>query len=182
MSGQCNICLSEFKDPVCIPCGHVYCSECIWDYAGAGDSDAYTASCPTCRATFPIVLPDMRGLPKKFHTFFSPSIRRVFIETTPDFDDLKERLNASESRNAVLERDNKHLMTACERFMKQSDAHATGERRVTLDLQKLKGLLTDERRKAEEMKAQLDAVQQKYDKLKLAHREQDRCVTALLEL
>lgn len=34
--------------------GHVYCSDCIWDHVGTSTEDVYTASCPTCRSSFPI--------------------------------------------------------------------------------------------------------------------------------
>nr|XP_028569706.1 zinc finger protein RFP-like [Podarcis muralis] len=43
----CSICLSYFKEPVSIECGHNFCQACIaqcW-----GKADAETTSCPQCR-------------------------------------------------------------------------------------------------------------------------------------
>ncbi|XP_041912598.1 tripartite motif-containing protein 16-like [Alosa sapidissima] len=48
---SCQICLDLLKDPVTIPCGHSYCTNCISDYWGTGKvEEGY--SCPHCRQTF----------------------------------------------------------------------------------------------------------------------------------
>ncbi|XP_056148743.1 E3 ubiquitin/ISG15 ligase TRIM25-like isoform X2 [Lampris incognitus] len=48
---NCSVCLDVLKDPVTIPCGHTYCSECIRRY---WDQDEYIGvyACPQCRQTF----------------------------------------------------------------------------------------------------------------------------------
>ncbi|CAJ1072788.1 finTRIM family%2C member 67 [Xyrichtys novacula] len=48
---NCSICLDVLRDPVTIPCGHSYCSECIENY---WDQDDYLGVfvCPQCRQNF----------------------------------------------------------------------------------------------------------------------------------
>lgn len=48
---NCSVCLDVLRDPVTIPCGHSYCSDCIRNY---WDQDDYLGVfvCPQCRQTF----------------------------------------------------------------------------------------------------------------------------------
>ncbi|XP_037131293.1 E3 ubiquitin/ISG15 ligase TRIM25-like isoform X3 [Syngnathus acus] len=47
----CSVCLDVLRDPVTIPCGHSYCSDCIRNY---WDQDDYLGvfMCPQCRQSF----------------------------------------------------------------------------------------------------------------------------------
>ncbi|CAM4560004.1 unnamed protein product, partial [Lepidochelys kempii] len=46
----CSICLSFFKDPVSLDCGHNFCQACITEFWEGPNTDI---SCPQCRETFP---------------------------------------------------------------------------------------------------------------------------------
>ncbi|XP_054481284.1 finTRIM family, member 67 [Anoplopoma fimbria] len=48
---NCSVCLDVLRDPVTIPCGHSYCSDCIQNY---WDQDDYLGVfvCPQCRHSF----------------------------------------------------------------------------------------------------------------------------------
>ncbi|SJL04171.1 uncharacterized protein ARMOST_07531 [Armillaria ostoyae] len=109
--------------------GHVYCLKCIPYHISSSSPDGFTASCPTCRTEFPIVLQELHSLPKKFHRYVTPSIRRVFIEPEA----FKQRLNALEARNTALERDNGVLMAAVakEKNDMQKMKHSDAERKMT---------------------------------------------------
>nr|XP_061784921.1 E3 ubiquitin-protein ligase TRIM17-like [Nerophis lumbriciformis]XP_061784922.1 E3 ubiquitin-protein ligase TRIM17-like [Nerophis lumbriciformis] len=48
---NCSVCLDVLKDPVTIPCGHSYCSDCIrlcWDQ----QNKSGVFKCPQCRQAF----------------------------------------------------------------------------------------------------------------------------------
>ncbi|XP_061925657.1 E3 ubiquitin/ISG15 ligase TRIM25-like [Entelurus aequoreus] len=46
---NCAVCLDFLKEPVTIPCGHSYCSDCISRYWDDVECDV---NCPQCRQTF----------------------------------------------------------------------------------------------------------------------------------
>jgi len=97
---NCPICLDTPRDPVVTPCGHLGCDGCIKAHVRRS-SDPYTATCPTCRAPFPIVTPDVSFVPNKYRAFFSPPLRRVFLCDAPDNNndqEVIEDLNLQVSR------------------------------------------------------------------------------------
>ncbi|KAJ7504234.1 hypothetical protein B0H11DRAFT_1981311 [Mycena galericulata] len=156
---SCGICLSRLNEPICVPCGHVYCSDCVSAHVGATSADGFSAACPACREPFYTVRPELSCLPKPFHKFALPSLRRVYIDlepleappnrrslipesahrTTTRPSGLEARLTASEARVAALEADKDRLLRACEQHAAAARAHARGEtvalRKVT-DLQR----------------------------------------------
>ena len=52
--GPCAICLEEtITNPVVLPCGHVFCFDCVGQYQWASEN---AASCPYCRGEIPNVV------------------------------------------------------------------------------------------------------------------------------
>ncbi|KAL0060617.1 hypothetical protein AAF712_012620 [Marasmius tenuissimus] len=154
MANQCNICLSSLKEPVSIPCGHVYCADCLGEHVSTASQDGYTSSCPTCRTEFPIVTPERTCLPKQVLKFLFPTIRRVYIpDNSSEIEKLQNALNASQTGRQHLEDQVGHLMVQCERYMFTSAAHAKGEKDAMKEIGRLKRRLETEieaRQEAEE--------------------------------
>ncbi|KAF8238104.1 hypothetical protein L208DRAFT_1243921 [Tricholoma matsutake] len=126
MTGKCSICLSPFKEPVSIPCGHVYCTKCLADHVNTPGSEDTTSSCPTCRTVFNIVTPDLTYLPKKYHQYVVPSVRRVFLDPSGEAT-LQKKLIRAEARVRKLEAEQETLLKQCEKHMSAARAHAEGE-------------------------------------------------------
>ncbi|KAJ7142185.1 hypothetical protein C8R46DRAFT_815002, partial [Mycena filopes] len=127
---SCSICLSNLKEPVSVPCGHLYCTECLTAHISATSRDGFTSTCPTCREGFNMVRPELTCLPKKFHQYIVPSLRRVYIspaDPSPSKEALKRKLSVAEARVQQLEDDKERLMRECERTIAAAQAHARGE-------------------------------------------------------
>ncbi|KAH9479187.1 hypothetical protein JR316_0007773 [Psilocybe cubensis] len=135
----CGICLSEFKGPVMsLPCGHLYCEECITQHVNLrSDSVGMTSTCPECRSDFPLVVPDLRFLPKQYHAFVSHSLRRVYISPTSQTDaaaasaaeieHLQNELEKVYKKLADRKKREQNLMASYDRLQATMHAHRTGE-------------------------------------------------------
>ncbi|KAK0239252.1 hypothetical protein EDD85DRAFT_829576 [Armillaria nabsnona] len=101
----CSICLSDFVDPVCTPCGHVYCSRCITEATSIQRNEgSVTAPCPTCRKSFSI-----NDDPRSYdtHDYFGYPLRKLYVNgLRVNFEDKVNRL---EDRIATLEREYQRL-------------------------------------------------------------------------
>ncbi|KAA1470169.1 hypothetical protein DENSPDRAFT_849377 [Dentipellis sp. KUC8613] len=162
MSGglQCAICLDNLKTPVVTPCGHMQCEACLKAHITAS-KDPIKAICPTCRTPFPVVSPDLEFVPRKYHMFINPSIRRVYIDLPDDqVEDLKDEVARLESSVASLRRDKALLMDRCESSMAASSKHAEGEKVARQEAQAA-------RKELENMKRKYEAMKKKYQDLKL---------------
>ncbi|KAJ3970626.1 hypothetical protein EV361DRAFT_950410 [Lentinula raphanica] len=48
----CNICFEVYMNPRSLPCGHVFCGNCIAGHARTRSSKEKNGFCPACRAVF----------------------------------------------------------------------------------------------------------------------------------
>ncbi|PCH36282.1 hypothetical protein WOLCODRAFT_126966 [Wolfiporia cocos MD-104 SS10] len=136
--GCCGICLDDLENPVSTPCGHLHCEKCLVAYFEAS-ADIMNASCPVCRAEFPIATPDLRLFAPKYHKFIIPSIRRVFLDAPAlSSKQLRATVAHLEQRVEALTRDKTLLMERCESSMAASRRHAEGERDARLEAGKLR--------------------------------------------
>ncbi|KAI0305822.1 hypothetical protein B0F90DRAFT_1623976 [Multifurca ochricompacta] len=137
---ECPICLDKFRNPVVTPCGHLSCEACVKTHVRAS-RDPYEATCPTCRAPFPIVIPDMSMIPKKYHVFISPSLRRVYLGDGEDnsrtiIDNLNTEIAILRARVGMLKRDKDLLMDRCEAAQSALSRLTSDERAARLELNK----------------------------------------------
>ncbi|KAK0202510.1 hypothetical protein DFS33DRAFT_906460 [Desarmillaria ectypa] len=144
MGLQCVICLCDFTNPVCIPCGHVFCSECLNKViTGKGDSagDGFKATYPFCREKFPIAIPNLRYLPEKLHPFVVDPLRKVFItsdnteklELISHIENLEKETRELKQRNANLESDRDPLQGKCAEAERLNQVCLDENRRLSAD-------------------------------------------------
>ncbi|CAA7261774.1 unnamed protein product [Cyclocybe aegerita] len=126
MTVQCSICLSTLKHPVCLPCGHLYCRRCLNDHVNVPGNHGLTSTCPDCRATFNLVVPDLNYLPEKYHPFISHAVRRVYLDTSA-YTDLQKQLKHVEARLARRIASEEEFMRRCEALTAALNAHRAGE-------------------------------------------------------
>ncbi|KAK7025156.1 hypothetical protein R3P38DRAFT_1062084 [Favolaschia claudopus] len=50
----CSICYERFTAPVALPCGHIFCTECIRRAVDTSQMNPLKHSCPTCRSAYSV--------------------------------------------------------------------------------------------------------------------------------
>jgi outer membrane murein-binding lipoprotein Lpp len=82
-------------------------------------------------------------LPKKYHQYVVPGVRRVYLDTSTEAI-LQKKLTKADARIRKLEAEQETLLKQCEQHMSAARAHAEGEKK--------------ERRRADKLEQDFDAV------------------------
>ena len=106
------------------------------------------------------VTPNLAYIPKKFHEFIIPSVRRVYLDTTPqDSPALKTKVVQLQSQVEALERDKGLLMERCESAMFSC-------KRYREDAGRLRKERDDAKSEADEARKETAKVQKALDEMK----------------
>ncbi|KAJ7474479.1 hypothetical protein B0H11DRAFT_1728468 [Mycena galericulata] len=76
----CSICYERFTAPVSLPCGHLFCRECVRRTVESHKSSGSENLCPTCRAPYSILKVDPALVPPYLRPHILPPIRPVFFD------------------------------------------------------------------------------------------------------
>ncbi|KIY49925.1 hypothetical protein FISHEDRAFT_40332 [Fistulina hepatica ATCC 64428] len=159
----CSICIDELKTPVSLPCGHVFCHECIVRVVNAARSYTTMHTCPACRAPYPVVTMDPGLVPEYLRPHLLPSIRRIYLDD-PDRKTLPPSLESAECGRMSAE--NVALRVNCGLWRKRAEVHAA----ATLGLL---GLARQARDCAIQMKRERDEWIKRYSSLKRCREEDE---------
>ncbi|KAF7308374.1 hypothetical protein HMN09_00686000 [Mycena chlorophos] len=81
--GVCSVCFERFNDPVCLPCGHLFCRRCLQKSVDAATPTQSKQHCPTCRAPYNLVTIDPALVPEYLRPYILPAIRPIYIGDPP---------------------------------------------------------------------------------------------------
>ncbi|KAJ7281314.1 hypothetical protein C8J57DRAFT_1173200 [Mycena rebaudengoi] len=126
----CSICFEPFKAPVCLPCGHIFCRECIAPPHDSVDACSIQHFCLACRAPYNVVTADPALVPPHLRPHLLPQIRPVF------FDALLPTASASTSEPTRTHADpdlgralaeNTALRLGCATWRRRAEVHAAAK-------------------------------------------------------
>ncbi|XP_006461771.1 hypothetical protein AGABI2DRAFT_71771 [Agaricus bisporus var. bisporus H97] len=125
---SCCICLEGLQCPVSLPCGHIFCRDCLKRVVQAVQPYSTLHACPTCRAHYYIPCPNLSTVPPHLRPYIIPSIRRVYL----DLPSKPEQTDASTSHSsdalsteiARLRAENDALRHNCCMWRKRAEVHS----------------------------------------------------------
>lgn len=173
-----------YKEPVCIPCGHVYCRKCLQDHVNVATNTTMKAQCPDCRASFELLTPDPNCLPQKYQQYVLPAVRRVYLDTTP-YTNLQKKLKHAENRNKALRESEEELIKQCERYQAAASAHRRGEANAIAELDDLRNEFEEAvgalDREKEELQDTVESCEREKEELAETNEEQESEIERLNE-
>ncbi|KAF8209647.1 hypothetical protein K438DRAFT_1960649 [Mycena galopus ATCC 62051] len=93
---SCSICYERFSSPVSLPCGHVFCRECICRTVDSIKSCSVQHYCPACRKPYCVVSIDPELVPPYLRPHVQSPIRPIFFDS-PHSPPLSESESGSPS-------------------------------------------------------------------------------------
>ncbi|KAF4569586.1 hypothetical protein EYR40_008564 [Pleurotus pulmonarius] len=167
-SSACSICIDRLKAPIALPCGHVYCHECILNTIHQITPYTTQHNCPTCRAPFSTVNIDPNFVPSHLRQYITPSIRKLYMEEQMDSWPSASSGALTDKDIARIMAENESLRTSCGLWQRRAEVQAA----ATIGLI---GLTRFARDRAVELKQERDSLRTKYEafKRKYAHLEAD---------
>ncbi|GLB41645.1 putative RING-type zinc-finger [Lyophyllum shimeji] len=155
----CGICIEDLDTPVSLPCGHLFCSECIARAVDAVSPYSTLHSCPVCRSTYSVAAVDPALIPANLRSHVLPSIRRIY----PDFSGQTPRTISGPTEiameNSRLHAENAALRTACVMWRRRAEIHGAA-------IVGLTGFARTARDEAIKMRCERDAVYKHYNLLR----------------
>ncbi|RDX54092.1 hypothetical protein OH76DRAFT_1341698 [Lentinus brumalis] len=152
----CIVCLDTLKDPAALPCGHVFCYDCLIRLIRSTTPFTGNHFCPTCKQPYTISNVDPNLVPHHLRSYITPSVRKLFLEyTIPP----PAKATSSSSESERLRAENASLKTCCFVWRKRAAVHAA----ATLGLVGLARLARDY---GLQMKKEKDEFEAKYNELK----------------
>ncbi|KAJ4474990.1 hypothetical protein J3R30DRAFT_3406155 [Lentinula aciculospora] len=136
----CNICIDELKEPVCLPCGHVFCGTCIVGIINTIKPATGLQPCPTCRRLYSIINVDPSTIPPPIRPHLVTSIRKLYMGESNTKPLASAALpSAAVSECGRLAAENKTLRVNCAVWKRRAELHAA----ATLGLLNLARLARD---------------------------------------
>ncbi|KAI0664499.1 hypothetical protein C8Q70DRAFT_895680, partial [Cubamyces menziesii] len=157
----CVVCLDALKDPAALPCGHVFCYDCVIRLVRSVSPFSTSHFCPTCKKPYTISNVDPNLVPHHLRQHVTPSVRKLHLEYSLPIP------NKGTATNAECERllaENASLKSCCFVWRKRAAVHAT----ATMGFVGLARLARDYGLK---MKKERDEFETKYAELKKLYEE-----------
>lgn len=167
---MCSICLEGYKRPVSLPCGHVFCTECVARTVQSVQPPRNFHSCPTCRTAYSIVPVSSSAIPPQLRPFVSAGIRRVYLDgdapvASDGNTDPSSPSTSHESSDEIarLRAENQTLRSHCVLWRRRAELHGA----ATLGLLDFARMVRDQAttlaRERDELKRQYGSLKRKLE-------------------
>ena len=113
---ECSLCKGEYKQPRILPCGHIFCEDCLHQYAKRNSQPGGKFNCPCCGLDVAIPEEGVSGFPQNFDLNLLQKVIKAKISSTASHGDT-----TGGKENPLLENisckthPNQNLSMYCER-------------------------------------------------------------------
>ncbi|KAI0766153.1 hypothetical protein BD413DRAFT_481616 [Trametes elegans] len=157
----CVVCLGNLKEPAALPCGHVFCYDCVIRLVRSISPYTTNHFCPTCKQPYTTCTVDPNLVPHHLRQHVTPSVRKLQLEFTIPVPAKSPTPNSEYER---LLAENASLKNCCYVWRKRAAVHAT----ATMGFVGLARLARDFGLK---MKKERDEFETRYNELKKLYDE-----------
>lgn len=154
----CVICLDTLKSPISLPCGHVYCHECILSKIEFDITHSSTHRCPSCRNPYGITNIDPNAVPGHLKNSMLPALRRIYLDEIQHSSPPPVVMDAEASK---LRAENAILRAYCKSWKRRANLHSAV----------IYGVVQVAREQILSVRVERDQLEQKYQTLKRKHAE-----------